>query len=342
MKMKMKKQISDISLELTNDQKAYLSSENTTLEGLGISKSTYKQWEQEPLFKWSERFLSLEEITFDDIDEDYVKAAILVHSGYSYAEVEAALSLDEGTILSWMQKNIGEDRAFLYLLESAEEEEEIAAKEVVTADLIKERCSNFDFRKHVAGEIGRGKKIGDLMDNILDLFHKNYRFTEEFTRNQAKEVIRESFRTCNPNDRKFNAKKYGEEYRKGRMHCIQGMGDGLLSAFNTHISNLNVVLEHTRINFKECLTPKEYASLTKDLFTAVSLYQNIAKTHQPELESPYDVLPIMHDETMLAQIEDNAKAVAQNALPTDTTKALPHNSDKPTDESSESTEETES
>ena len=338
----MKQQISDISLELTDDQKAYLSSENTTLEGLGIAKSTYDQWEKEPLFRWLEHFLYIEQITFDDIDKDYVKSAILVHCGYSYAEVEAALSLDSGTILEWMRENTDDGKEFCFLLMCAEEEKESAAKEVLTADSFKEKISNINFRKHVAGEIGRGEKIGNLIDTLTNLFDKEYRFTKDFTRKQAKEILRESLRTCNPNDKKFNAKKYGKEYRAGRLQYIQGMGDGLLRAFDTHIINLNFALENTKLRLSNGLTPKEIASMTKDLLTAVSLYQSIANAYQPESESPYDVLSGLHNDAMLAEIEDNAKAVAQNALQPDSTQALPDSSDTPTDETSEPSEVSES
>ena len=228
------------------------------------------------------------------------------------------------------------------LLECAEDKEKISAKEVITADFLKERSSTINFRKLVASEIGSGKKIGDLIDNLVDGLGEEFRFTEDFTPKQAKEILRESLRTCNPNDKKFNAKKYGESYREGRLQYIQGMGDGLLRAFDRHIINLNCALEHTKIRISDGLTPKEIASMTKDLLTAVSLYQSIANAHQPESESPYDVLSELHNEAMLAEIEENAKAVAQNALQPHSTQALPDNSDNPNDDTSESLEGSES
>ncbi|MDE0554969.1 MAG: hypothetical protein OXI24_12170 [Candidatus Poribacteria bacterium] len=210
------------------------------------------------------------------------------------------------------------------------------AKEAITDDFVKQRSSRNGIRQYVAREIGKGKKIGHVIDGFIDGLDEKYRWTKDFTRKQAKAVIRESLRTCNPNDRKFNAKKYGRSYREGRLQCIQGMGDGLLRALETHISNLNFAFENTTFRFDKGLTPKEYASMTKDLQTAISLYQSIANTYQPESESPFDVMPMIHNETMLAKIEDNAKSVAQNALQGDTTKALPDSSDTPTDETSES------
>ncbi len=333
--MSQKKQLSEIALELTKLQREYVSSDFATLEGLNISKDEYNKWTKEPIFKWIEYFLSIEAITFDDIDKDYVKAAALVHSGYSYAEVELALSLDAGTILAWIgEEDTDEAGEFCYLLECAQKKKEIAVKEALTADSFKNICSNTNFRKDVACDIGRGDKIGDKIDRILDACDKKFMFTEDFTRDQAKSMLRESLRTCNPNDKKFNAKKYGAAYREGRLSYIRGMGDGLLRAFDKHISNLNFALEKATFNFNEGLTPKEYASLTKDLVTAVSLYQSIAEAHQPESENPYDILPAQDSELMLAEIEAT-ETEAQAALPTPETalKALPETSeDTPTDE----------
>ena len=335
--MSQKKQLSEITLELTKLQREYVSSDFATLEGLNISKDEYNKWTKEPLFKWIEYFLSIEAIAFDDIDKDYVKAAALVHSGYSYAEIESALSLDAGTILAWIgEEDTDEAGEFCYLLECAQSKKEIAAKEALTADILKNLCSNIDFRKDTACDIGRGIKIGDRIDRILDALDKKFMFTEDFTRDQAKSMLRESLRTCNPNDKKFNAKKYGAAYREGRLSYIRGMGDGLLRAFDKHISNLNFALEKATFNFNQGLTPKEYASLTKDLVTAVSLYQSIAEAHQPESETPYDILPAQDSELMLAEIEETAKTVAQDALPSDTPKALADSSDNTDTEASES------
>ena len=50
----------------------------------------------------------------------------------------------------------------------------------------------------------------------------------------------------------------------------------------------------------------------------------------------------MHNKKMLAEIEDSAKVVIQNVLQPGTTRDLPDSSDKPTDESSESSEASES
>lgn len=99
--MPRKKKISDIALELSEHQKQYLSSETVTLEGLSISKSVYKQWKKEPIYKWTERFVHDLEIPFEDLDRDMTKAAALVVAGYSYAEIETALSLPSDTILHW-------------------------------------------------------------------------------------------------------------------------------------------------------------------------------------------------------------------------------------------------
>lgn len=216
------------------------------------------------------------------------------------------------------------------------------SKEALTADYVKQYCSGNDIRQSVANAIGRGDTIGYVIDVCIADFEESFMFTEDFTREQAKAVIRSSLRTCNTNDKKFNAKKYGAAYHQGRLQCMQDMGDGLLRALGRHIKNLNFALENTKFNFAKSLTPKEYASMSKDLAATVSLYQSVAKTYHPGSESTFEFMSVIHNASMLAEIEENAKSVAQQALPSDTTKALPHSSDNPTDETSESGEVSES
>ena len=118
--MPRKKKISDIPLELSERQKQYLSSETATLEGLSISKSVYKQWKKEPLYKWTEHFVHDLEIPFEDIDRDVTKAAALVVAGYSYAEVETALALPSDTILDWQRGDSEACESFSALVEIGE------------------------------------------------------------------------------------------------------------------------------------------------------------------------------------------------------------------------------
>lgn len=120
--MPKKKDISDISLELTKSQKSYLSSETTTLEGLGISKSEYNQWKKEPLFKWIEHFLYEGYIEYEGVSEVQTSAAVLVHAGYSYAAVESAMSLEPGTIVDWMREDTDSGEDFSHILACVAEE----------------------------------------------------------------------------------------------------------------------------------------------------------------------------------------------------------------------------
>lgn len=91
-------------------------------------------------------------------------------------------------------------------------------KETLTADFVKQYCSGNDIRQSVANAIGRGDTIGYVIDVCITDFEESFMFTEDFTREHAKAVIRSSLRTCNPNDKKFNAKKYGRSYRQCMTH----------------------------------------------------------------------------------------------------------------------------
>ena len=205
-------------------------------------------------------------------------------------------------------------------------------KKEITADTLKKVVKRF-FAESTARSIGRGVPIGQEIENILKAFKKAFKFEKGLSDEDVKKILRESLRTCNPNDKKFNAKKYGAAYREGRLSYIRNMGDGLLRAFDKHISNLNFALENATFNFNEGLTPKEYASLTKDLISAVSLYQKIAEAHQPDNETPFDIVPALDSQLILAEIEAT-ETEAQAALPTPEAalKALPETSeDPPTD-----------
>ena len=198
-------------------------------------------------------------------------------------------------------------------------------KEELTVEKLKETSARF--REYVAHAIGSGNKIGDVLDNIIKYYKKTYKFTKDLSVEKAKSILRESMRTCNPNDKKFCIKKYGAAYREGRLSYVRSMGNNLLNAFDTHIRNLNFALDKATFNFNTGLTPKEYASITKDIAEAVSLYQSIAEAHQPETETTFDILPALDSQLILAEIEAT-DTQAQEALPatSEAPKALPDTS----------------
>lgn len=197
-------------------------------------------------------------------------------------------------------------------------------KEELTGEILKKTSARF--REYVAHAIGSGNKIGDVLDSILNYYKEKYKFAKDLSDEKAKSILRESMRTCNPNDKKFCIKKYGAAYREGRLSYVRSMGDNLLEAFDTHIKNLNFALDKATFNFNIGLTPKEYASITKDIAEAVSLYQSIAEAHQPETEATFDILPALDSQLILAEIE--ADIQAQEALPatSEAPKALPDTS----------------
>lgn len=200
-----------------------------------------------------------------------------------------------------------------------------ANKEELTVEILKKTSTRF--REFVAHSIGSGNKIGEVLDNILNYYKETYKYTKDLNDEKAKSILRETMRTCNPNDKKFCIKKYGAAYREGRLSYVRSMGSNLLNAFDTHIKNLNFVLEKVTLNLHDGLTPKEYASITKDIADAVSLYQSIAEAHQPETETTFDILPALDSQLILAEIEA-ADTQAQKALPTapEAPKALPDTS----------------
>ena len=198
-------------------------------------------------------------------------------------------------------------------------------KEELTAEQLKKIPTRM--REYVAYAIGNGIKIGDVLDSLIEYYKEIYEFSEDLNDENAKSILRETIRTCNPNDKKFCTKKYGALYREGRLSYVRSMGSNLLNAFDRHIDNLNFALEKTGFNFHEGLTIKEYASITKDIATAVSLYQSIAEAHQPETEATFDILPALDSQLIVAEIEA-ADSQAQGALPntSEAPKALPDTS----------------
>ena len=179
-------------------------------------------------------------------------------------------------------------------------------KTLITADELKKPPTHL--KEHAARCIGQGETIGQVLDTFLNAYKDRYKFPRDLTDEKAKSILRDALRTCNPNDKKFNTKKYGAAYREGRLAYVRSLGDNLLRTFDRHISNLNFALENATFNFSEGLTPKEYAAITKDLVSAVSLYQAIADAHHPDSKLAFDIIPALD-----SQILDAEK---QKALPT--------------------------
>ncbi len=203
-------------------------------------------------------------------------------------------------------------------------------KRELTEDMVKELGRKM--KEPVAYDIGNGDSIGEILDRSIESLKRIYKFPRTLTEDKAKSILREAWRTCNPNDKKFNAKKFGVAYRRGRLVYVRSMGDNLLQAFNTHISNLNFALDKATFNFNEGLTPKEYASITKDLATAVSLYQTIVDAHQPDAETTFDVIPALDSQIIAAELQEALSDTAVDepqALPitNDTPKSLPPSED---------------
>ncbi len=147
-----------------------------------------------------------------------------------------------------------------------------------------------ELKATVAKCFGRLMPLSEILDSLLKIVKRidNY---PDITDEAAKDYLRESIRTCNPHDQKFNVKKYGATYEAGRQHYIRNMGDNLLAGLDQHIKNLNFALKKTTFNFQEGLNIKDYASITKDLVQAATLYQAIADAHRPDSEVEFDILP---------------------------------------------------
>lgn len=182
-------------------------------------------------------------------------------------------------------------------------------KELITQDILKN--PPMEFKEITARSIGAGDTIGSVLDTFLAFYKKRYKFPRDITDKKAKSILREALRTCNPNDKKFNVKKYGAVYREGRLSRVRSLGDNLLRAFDKHISNLNFALENATFNFREGLTPKEYASITKDLVSAVSLYQAIAEAHQSDSKVAFDIIPALDSQILDAKEQEALPPLTQ-------------------------------
>ena len=187
--------------------------------------------------------------------------------------------------------------------------------------------------------IGTGQTIGEIIQEIIPSLSYDYVFDNELTIQNIESLLREALRTCNPNDKKFNIKKYGDAYEAGCRAMVQEMGNGLVGAFRTYIETLNQKLSMPLFDIKEKITIKEYAAIGKNLATAASLYQSIAQAHQPNSENTFNILPALdnsnskHTEIDAPNTEKTLPAPVKATLPTpsDTPKALVSDTSKNTE-----------
>ena len=72
-----------------------------------------------------------------------------------------------------------------------------------------------EIKERVAECFGLMMPLSEILDSLLKIVKRidNY---PDITDEDAKGYLRESIRTCNPNDQKFNVKKYGATYETGR------------------------------------------------------------------------------------------------------------------------------
>lgn len=263
-------------------------------------------------------------VTHDIITAPETKAAVLLEMGYTCREVNDKLELPAGTVLKWGQNLKKSKSPFLKIVElkvtdmAKNIETTEKEKPVLTAADIKNKVDT-QLKNQVAFSIGTGRAIGDVINDYIHLLYFKYQFDNNITEGDIVTLLREAFRTCNPNDKKFNVKKYSEAYRAGRLSMVRDMGDGLLETFRTYINTMNDNLSSGLLNIDQKITIKEYAALIKDLATAASLYQSIAEAHQPDTEATFDVIPALDSQLSIPETDETEKTLP---APLDTPKAL--------------------
>ena len=192
--MPKRKQISEITLQLSDKQHMALQSDNATPEGLGINQSTYNKWFQDPYFRVLWYTLKEYEIEQDEINKYDVefKAAALVYYGFTYEIVENYLSLKSGTIIEWMDTENQDGEIFGSALKYAEEHDpkrkekqeaaslDIASKQSLALPLILAGKSD----QQVANEIGVSRHT------ILNWRNRDKHFMKELE--EAKKSLRQA------------------------------------------------------------------------------------------------------------------------------------------------------
>ena len=105
-----KKDIASVDLELNENQLKYLrNNEYATLEGLGITSPELRAWQKNPLFRTIDALTKEGNPVTRGNFEAYMPAicaGLLVHLGYTYADIEDRLELESGILLQWLDLDI--------------------------------------------------------------------------------------------------------------------------------------------------------------------------------------------------------------------------------------------
>jgi transposase len=187
--MPRKKQISEITLQLTDKQRIALQNNYVTPQGLGINQATYNRWFHDPYFRALWYVLEEAEIDRDEISKYDIefKAAALVYYGFTYETVENYLSLKSGTIIGWVNDSSKEGKIFRYARAYAEEYDpkleqkeeaakaDLASKQSLAIPLIVAGRSD----QQVADEIGVSRQT------ILNWRNNDTRFMQELQETKA-------------------------------------------------------------------------------------------------------------------------------------------------------------
>ena len=148
-----------------------------------------------------------------------------------------------------------------------------------------------ELKQKIANEIGQTRPISEILTGILTFNKEHFEdYPSEVQDTIAIGYIRELIRTCNPNDNKFNNKKYGEAYQAGRHEYVRDIETNLLQTVGNHARNLKTITSEVELSDTP-ITIKEYAALSKDIIQMVNLYQDIASAPQPASDVPLDMIP---------------------------------------------------
>ena len=135
--MPRRKKISDISIELSEEQKKYLQNETAGNVEVGVKKSTLRKWKREPIFS---TIYGMIHYTADLLPEDFesaleqIKAAVILMIGFTFEEVETALGLPHDTLLHWGDSHNSDSEYFQRTIDYLVNEKR---RETDTAELTK-------------------------------------------------------------------------------------------------------------------------------------------------------------------------------------------------------------
>lgn len=324
------KNIENVDTDLTKQQILYFQNINADSPKSYSDNATIENWlKTNPFLENLWRMLQKigTPVPKDILTAPQTKAAVLLEMGYTCREVNEKLELPAGTVLKWVQNTDKSESPFLKIVElqvtDMAKNIETTKKErpILTAAEIKQKVDT-QLKRNVAFAIGAGQTIGDVIQDIIFSLTSDCDFDNSITMQNIESLLREAFRTCNPNDKKFNVKKYGDVYRAGCRAMVQDIGNGVMTAFRTYIKTLNQNLSTPLFSIDEKITIKEYAAIGKDLAAAASLFQSIAQAHQPNSENTFNILPALDSQLISAEIEAEAAEI-EIALPAaETPKAL--------------------